>query len=88
MNAPLATQPNTGATLGESAATRKKRPEKYPVKFHLSITLAMSDSLQRLSGGTHSIATAAQFGRLALHNFLLANDPVYARQVGANGRHG
>jgi hypothetical protein len=85
MTAPLATQPNTGAPLGEPAATKKKRPEKYPVKFHLSITSAMNDSLARMSGGANSIATAAQFGRLALHTFLLANDPVYARVVGANG---
>ena len=58
-----------------------KRPVKYPVKYHLSITVAMNDALARLSGD-NSLATGAQIGRMALHQFLMANDPLYARQVG------
>jgi hypothetical protein len=62
-----------------------KRPVKYPVKYHLSITVAMNDALARLSGD-NSLATGAQIGRMALHQFLMANDPLYARQMGVVDR--
>jgi hypothetical protein len=62
----------------------KKRPVKYKTKFHLSITDAMSDALGRLTSGPHAVMTAAQMGRMALHQFLVANDPLYARLV-SNG---
>jgi hypothetical protein len=77
---PTAAALNT-ATAEKAPAASKKRPEKYPAKFHLSITTAMDQSLQRLSSA-NSLATGAQIGRLALHLYLLANDPLYKRAMG------
>jgi hypothetical protein len=79
----MSTQPNTEPAASAPPASENeaaKRPVKYPVKYHLSITVAMNDALARLSGD-NSLATGAQIGRLALHQFLLANDPHYARAV-------
>lgn len=85
MTAPVAPNPNIPASTVEAQAP-KKRQVKYPGKYYLSVTPAMNESLARLSG-SNSLATAAQIGRLALHQFLLANDPIYARTMG-NGHGG
>jgi hypothetical protein len=63
---------------------KKPRPkpiERFPFKFHCAITKAMNDSLKRLAGGGALLAEA-DIGRLALHAYLLQNDPHYARQLG------
>lgn len=82
------TAPNVNVPApSEAPDAPKKRAVRYPAKLYLSITLAMSDSLQRLSDGPNSLANAGQWGRLALHQFLIANNPVYARTMG-NGHGG
>jgi hypothetical protein len=63
---------------------QKERPkpiERFPQKFHFAISNAMNDSLKRLTGG-NSLLAEADIGRLALHAYLLQNDPYYARQFG------
>jgi hypothetical protein len=80
----VASKPHTQSAASVPPAPENeagKRPVKYPVKYHLSITVAMNDALARLSGD-NSLATGAQIGRMALHQFLMANDPLYAPQMG------
>jgi hypothetical protein len=49
----------------------------------MAITGAMINSLRRLTGG-NSLLAEADIGRLALHGYLLANDPLYQREIGGN----
>jgi hypothetical protein len=62
------------------------RSEKYPVAFHYSISIPMNESLQRLTSGPAGLLREVDIGRLALHSYLMANDPYYARAMG--GQHG
>ena len=41
----------------------------------------MGDALKQLTGG-NSLLTESDIGRLALHSYLLANSPQYARVMG------
>ena len=59
---------------------RRKRDEKFPLKFHYAITEAMNASLQRMTG-RNSLLSASDIGRLSLHSYLLANDPMYSRAI-------
>jgi|SRR5215470_7977643 len=84
----VGSKPHTQSAASAPLTSEKevaKRPVKYPVKYHLSITVAMNEALARLSGD-NSLATGAQIGRMALHQFLMANDPHYARQMGVLDR--
>jgi hypothetical protein len=40
----------------------------------------MGDSLKRMTGG-NSLMAESDIGRMALHNYLLANDPNYVRAM-------
>jgi hypothetical protein len=51
------------------------------MRFHCAITIAMNDSLKRLTGG-NSLLGESDIGRLALHSYLMANDPAYVRVMG------
>ena len=46
--------------------------------------IAMGNSLKRLTGD-NSLLSESDIGRLALHNYLLANDPLYIRAMRGNG---
>jgi hypothetical protein len=69
--------------IGASTTAKKPRAkpiERFPLKFHFAITIAMGDALKRLTGG-HALVSESDIGRLALHSYLLANDPHYARAM-------
>lgn len=82
------TQPNTLSPATVQAGTKKpvrRNVEKFPLRFHCAITLPMGDSLKRLTGGNAALLSESDIGRLALHGYLLANDPHYARAMGSHG---
>ena len=62
------------------AKTRHKPIERFPLRFHCAITIAMGNSLHRLTG-SNCLLSESDVGRLALHNYLLANDPLYVRAM-------
>jgi hypothetical protein len=73
--------------VGTSTTAKKARAkaiERFPLKFHYAITIAMGDSLKRLSGN-NSLLSESDIGRLALHAYLTANDPQYVRAMRGNG---
>ncbi len=79
--------PPVGATTSvadAAAPVAKARPVKFPVKFHLAITIEMAESLRRITAGNPLIRTEAEIGRAALHTFLLQSDPQYVHAV-SNG---
>jgi len=65
------------------ARKRQSPVVKFPGRFHMAITGAMINSLRRLTGG-NSLLAEADIGRLALHGYLLANDPLYQREIGGS----
>jgi len=69
-------------TASGPAASKTHRSEKYPVAFHYSISIPMNESLRRLTSGPAGLLREVDIGRLALHSYLLANDPHYARAMG------
>jgi hypothetical protein len=83
MSASTDTQTTVAAPAATSKTAKRSRPERYPLKYHCSITPAMANSLRRLTG-RNSIHDEADIGRMALHEFLLKNDPQYLRKV-SNG---
>ena len=70
-------------------ARRRKRRQtpvvKFPLRFHCAITIAMGDSLRRMTGG-NSLLSESDIGRLALHSYLLSNDPHYHRAMGGRSK--
>jgi len=86
------TRPNTPslspAQGGAKPAAKKRHTpiERFPLKFHFAITLAMGDSLKRLTGG-NSLLSESDIGRLALHSYLLANDLQYVRAMEIGNGH-
>jgi hypothetical protein len=88
----MSTQPNTPspsvAQAGAKPAAKKRHTpiERFPLRFHCAITLAMGDSLKRLTGG-NSLMSESDIGRLALHSYLLANDLQYARAMEIGNGH-
>jgi hypothetical protein len=63
------------------AKVRQSPVVKFPLRFHCAITIAMGDSLRRMTGG-NSLLSESDIGRLALHSYLLSNDPHYHRAMG------
>jgi len=84
---PEATTPNTQSTkpstqAATTAARKRQTPAvRFPARFHMAISIPMADSLRRLTGG-NALLAEADIGRLALHSYLVANDPHYARIMG------
>ena len=76
------TQPPNAAQAGAKPAAKKRHTpiERFPLRFHCAITLEMGDALKRLTG-SNSLLSESDVGRLALHNYLLSNDPLYVRQM-------
>jgi hypothetical protein len=83
------TPPATAAPAGASskAKSRHKAAVKFPLRFHCAISQAMGDSLRRMTG-SNSLLSESDIGRLALHHYMLANDPYYVRAMQGNGHHG
>jgi len=87
---PEAPTPNTPSPSAAPVAAkpvakvRQKPIERFPLRFHCAITMPMGDSLKRLCGGKSALLSESDIGRLALHGYLLANDPYYARAMGRN----
>jgi len=86
-----ATTPNTAtpnaAQVGPDTVAkgaRAKPIERFPLRFHCAITIAMGNSLKRLTGH-NCLLSESDVGRMALHNYLLANDPHYVRAMRGNG---
>ena len=82
MDPSINTQPTSPAP--RDATTKAKRQTsvvKFPLRFHCAITIAMGDSLRRMTGG-NSLLSESDIGRLALHSYLLSNDPHYHRAMG------
>jgi hypothetical protein len=85
MDPSVNTQP-TGPAPRDATTKAKPRQRqtpvvKFPLRFHCAITIAMGDSLRRMTGG-NSLLSESDIGRLALHSYLLANDPHYHRAMG------
>jgi hypothetical protein len=73
--------PNVAQGDAKPAAKRRHKPiERFPLRFHCAITVAMGNSLHRMTG-SNSLLSESDVGRLALHNYLLSNDPLYVRQM-------
>ena len=76
----------TTATAPPIAARTKAKPrrakpiERFPLKFHFAVSVAMGESLKRLTG-SNSLLSESDIGRLALHAYLLTNDRQYARTM-------
>jgi len=72
-------------TAARPVANQRAKPiERFPLKFHFAITLAMGDALKRLTG-SNALLSESDNGRLALHSYLLANDPLYVRALNGGG---
>jgi hypothetical protein len=69
------------------AKVRHRAVVKFPLRFHCAISQAMGDSLRRLTG-SNSLMAESDIGRIALHSYLLANDPYYARAMQQGHGHG
>ena len=69
------------------AKVRHRAVVKFPLRFHCAISQAMGDSLRRLTG-SNSLMAESDIGRIALHSYLLANDPYYARAMQQGHSHG
>jgi hypothetical protein len=81
------TTPNTPSPASAQASTklaaksRHKPIERFPLRFHCAITIAMGDALKQ-STGDNSLLSESDIGRLALHSWFMANNPRYARLMG------
>jgi hypothetical protein len=80
MDTILNTQGAGTAQVGAKKPARKSI-ERFPLRFHCAITPAMGDSIKRMTGN-NSLLSESDVGRMALHGYLLANDPHYARVMG------
>jgi hypothetical protein len=69
------------------AKVRHRAVVKFPLRFHCAISLAMGDSLRRMTG-SNSLLAESDIGRLALHHYLSANDPLYVRAMQQGNGHG
>ena len=74
------TQPAKASTPSATTKARKRQTPavRFPARFHMAISIPMAESLQRLTGG-NALLAEADIGRLALHSYLVVNDPHYAR---------
>ena len=66
-----------------TAKVRQKAIVRFPYQAHAGITPAMNRSIERMTAG-NSLLAAADVIRMALHGYLLQNDPQYHRDIGGN----
>jgi len=79
---PQPAKPVAAASRPAVEKSKAKRSEKFPVAFHYTISIPMNESLQRLTTGPAALLREVDIGRLALHSYLMANDPHYVRAMG------
>jgi hypothetical protein len=85
---PNTPSPTTAQVGAKPAAKRRPKPiERFPLRFHCAISIPMGDALKRLTGN-NSLLSESDVGRLALHNYLLSNDPLYVRAMTNGSPHG
>jgi hypothetical protein len=72
--------PNVAA---QKAKVRPKAIIRFPYQVHGGITPAMNRAIERLTAG-NSLMAAADVIRMALHGYLLSNDPRYHQDIGGN----
>ena len=73
--------PNDSAT---KAKVRQRAVVRFPYQLHAGITPAMNRAIERLSAG-NSLLAGADILRMALHHYLLTNDPNYHRELSTEG---
>jgi hypothetical protein len=69
---------------GSKAKSRQKAVVRFPYQIHAGITPAMNRSIERLSAG-NSLLAGADVMRMALHGYLLTNDPNYRHELNGGG---
>ena len=69
---------------GTKAKPRQRVAVRFPYQIHAGITPAMNRAIERLSAG-NSLLAGADVLRLALHGYLLTNDPNYHREISNGG---
>ena len=74
--------PPNGA--GMKVKTRQKSVVRFPYQIHAGITPAMNRAIERLSAG-NSLLAGADVLRMALHGYLLQNDPNYRNELNGGG---
>jgi len=79
---PQSVKPVGATSRPATGKSKVKRSEKFPVAFHYSISILMEESLRRLTTGPAALLREVDIGRLALHSYLMANDPHYVRAMG------
>ena len=85
-NGPVALDREPAAKAKQPPAQRPRRAtrvSKFPFQFHFAINIPMQRSLERLTG-LNSLWDSAQIGRMALHQWLVQNDPGYREEVSGN----
>lgn len=82
-NGPVVTGREPASKVKQPPARRATRVSKFPFQFHYAINIPMQQSLERLTG-LNSLWDSAQIGRMALHSWLLQNDPQYREEVTGN----
>ena len=87
---PMGTAPNgqhAGSSPHAASTTSRKRQKSdgaVPIPIHGGITPAMNRAIERLSAG-NSLLAGADILRLALHGYLLQNDPHYRHELSNGG---
>jgi hypothetical protein len=69
---------------GIKSRTRQKAVVRFPYQIHAGITPAMNRAIERLSAG-NSLLAGADVMRMALHGYLLQNDPSYRHELNGGG---
>ena len=82
-NGPVAPDREPAAKVKQPPARRATRVSRFPFQFHFAINIPMQRSLERLTG-LNSLWDSAQIGRMALHSWLVQNDPQYREEVTGN----
>jgi len=74
--------PNAAQGDAKPAAKRRNKPiERFPLRHHCAITLAMGEAFKELSGG-NSLLSESDVTRLALHAWFMNNSRRYVRLMG------
>ena len=69
---------------GTTSRRRQKAVVRFPYQIHAGITPAMNRAIERLSAG-NSLLAGADVLRMALHGYLLQNDPNYRQELNNGG---
>jgi hypothetical protein len=64
-----------------ASKVRHRAVVRFPFQCHAGITPALNRAIERMTNG-NSLLTASDIIRLALHAYLLGNDPQYRQEIG------